>query len=532
MAKLPTRDALGPLPLRRGGGRIASFRDLRPQGDAVAAGLMGQGVQNFARGVAKVGDAAQSIQEHQDRQALYETERRFQEFEWQNKLSLDKQMREVKPGEVGGFAERTVGGYAENAKGFLSTVPDQLKQVYDGKLFQLERSNYGSAVTFERTAQKRASLSSIDEQMQTVWQPRASSASGEELPKVQADFEKLVRVNPYLTPIEAEEVIKKGKKSLALAHVYSLVETNPEEAERRLAAGVNDPLFSSLSTEQRFNLHNRAQSTIQTRARQAEAAAEKERKQQGEESLKNVYQHAARGTLTSDMIEDARPYITAAEYRNLLKTQGPDERSQDDPEAIIDLTSRIDTENPAEFAKNASVYMREGKLKTSTYLTLAEKNRAASRDDQPASPYKSGREMVRVTLDPGQLLSGPAAQIARTAQQQAMTEFDNWAAANPRATRADYLNEAQETVKRYQIVPFDQMKLATGLSRYFGPKTRDAVTVEDVDAAEARLTVEMDAGRLTPEQQAFEIRLLQNWREILNRERALKDQGSGRTQRR
>jgi hypothetical protein len=234
-----------------------------------------------------------------------------------------------------------------------------------------------------------------------------------------------------------------------------------------------------------------------------------------------------RGELTSDYVETIRPFITQNEYQGLLKSMGED-AAKDDPEAIVDLTQKIDTVTPEEFQKSAVAWLGQNKLKTSTYISLSEKNRAAVKDDLPASPYRSGRELVKTTLDPGQLLSGPAAAIARSSQAQAMTEFDNWVQANPRATRDDTLNEAQNIIRRYQVIPFDQMKLAVGVSRYFGPKTRGEVTLPDVDAAENALAAEIEAGRLSKPQQEFEIRLLNNWREILSREAAAaREQGRG-----
>jgi hypothetical protein len=287
----------------------------------------------------------------------------------------------------------------------------------------------------------------------------------------------------YRTPEQALQMKREFAHQYGVAATAAKIDTDPAGVIAELS-NPNGTVYEFMRPAEREQLLRQARLGIQHLDRQVEVAAERERKAEGEERLKEIYSLSARGELRPVHIEAARPFISAAEYKNLVI--GPD-KAQDDPGAMIDLTTRIDTEDPVSFAKSAATYLRNGQLKTSTYLSLSEKNRAASRDDRPASPYKSGREIVRVTLDPGQLLSGPAAQIARTAQQQALTEYDNWAAANSRAGRAEHLTEAQETVKRYQIVPFDQMKLATGLSRYFGPRSREAVTSEDVDAAETKL---------------------------------------------
>lgn len=288
-------------------------------------------------------------------------------------------------------------------------------------------------------------------------------------------------------------------------------------ANKMGAAGPSPADF--LSYSDRVDLLQKGEVTMAANVKAAEAQAEKDRKAFGDEMLKEAFARSAEGKLTGDFIERARPFITPDAYKGLLKAMGPD-AAEDDPAAVADLTKKIDTVTPDEFTKAATAYLGQNKLKTGTFISLSEKNRAASKDDQPASPYRSGRDLVKTTLEPGQLLSGPAAAVARSAQAQALTEFDNWAQANPRATREDYQAQGQDIIKRYQVVPFDQMKLATGVSRYFGNKARDQVTAQDVDAAEEKLAADIQSGAMTKAQQEFEIRLLGNWREILAKEAA------------
>ncbi len=241
--------------------------------------------------------------------------------------------------------------------------------------------------------------------------------------------------------------------------------------------------------------------------------------ERSENVLKEAFSRSSQNSLTPDYVESARPFVSAAQYNNLLKTLNNTD-AEDSPDAVSDLIKRVDTENPEQFQKSAEQWMREGKLKTGTYISLSEKNRVAAKDDQPASPYRASRDLVRTTLDPGQLLSGPAAAIARSAQAQALNELDNWTAANPRATREDLMAEGQNVIKRYQVIPYDQMKLAIGVSPYFGPKVRNEITLPDVDTAEAALAQDIAGAKLTKAQQEFRIRELSNWREILAREAA------------
>ena len=516
---------------------------------------------------------------------------------------------------------------------------------------------FGAATTFARTEQKRASINSTEDMRENVFRPRARITPTDQLDTVTADDERLIHANPNLTPIEKDELIRKGRQAIGLSHLNGLglgelvvarrgqVLVSPEEllrkvegfretaywdvdhyragygsdtvtladgsvvkvtkdtkvtredAERDLARRkvefasvaerqVGDETWAALPANARAGLvsvaynHGKLPNSVVAAVqggdlqliaqavrslpanpgrRNIEAAVilgrgvlpdalasltdedwqraathlrvleerqdrneEKKQKERGDEFLREAYSRSNQGALTLDYVEVIRPFVSPAEYKGLLELQkGKD--NVDDPEAIVALEQIVDKEATEEFVKVANAYLRDRKIKVSTYSTLVSKNRTAARDDQPTSPYKSGRELVKTTLDPGQLLSGAAAAIGRHAQAQAMIEFDNWIAAKPAATRAESLAEAQEIVRRYQIVPYDQMKLAVGTSRYFGSKIRAEITGADLEAAEIKLYEDITAGRLTKPQQEFEVRLLNNWREILANEKKAAD---------
>jgi len=256
-------------------------------------------------------------------------------------------------------------------------------------------------------------------------------------------------------------------------------------------------------------------------ATQAERTAEKARKVLGDEALKEIYSRSERGSLTADAIEQARPYLTASEYHGALRLTR-EESASDDARAIIDLTKRIASDDPDSFIKLAGSYVDQGKLKTATFIQLTEKNRAAAKDDQPASPYKSMRGVIEKSLEPGMLVTGAARIPFAAAQQQALQEFDNWAQGKPQGqlTREEAQDQAAAILKRYAVIDTTQMKASLGLSPYFGSKSSEEVTLPDIDRAEVNLLADIEANKLTKPQQALEIRRLNNWREILAREDA------------
>jgi hypothetical protein len=263
---------------------------------------------------------------------------------------------------------------------------------------------------------------------------------------------------------------------------------------------------------------------------EARKAADAESKKQGEDMLKEAFTRAdpnrPEGTppLTREFVESARPYISPSEYKGLLSALAPPEPDKvaDHPDAILDLAGKVDRADPDEFIKDASAYVRDGKLKTETFRTMVNQNRSARKDDMPKSPYKTGYEFIDKTLNPG-LFSDPTANaIARAAQANALAEYDVWSRANPNAGYGPTMEEAQNIIRRTQIMPFSEIRLSLGRSRYFADKMPQQVTIDDVKKADAQLRQDILSGNLTPEQQAFEARRLNDWTHTIEGEERLK----------
>lgn len=155
---------------------------------------------------------------HQDAIDDYETERKFQEFKYNTELGLDKSMQEMEPGQAGGFADSWTGGYKQSAKDFLATVPDRLKAKYDDRLFDAERTFYRSAAGFARHEQKRSSVAGLDD-FKNKYLARPGN-----LDRGRADYENLVNANPFLTPIEKDELRREGLRDLEKTHLRGLIE--------------------------------------------------------------------------------------------------------------------------------------------------------------------------------------------------------------------------------------------------------------------------------------------------------------------
>lgn len=302
--------------------------------------------------------------------------------------------------------------------------------------------------------------------------------------------------------------------------IQSLMNKDPEAA---VLALTDSNRFQNIDGVQRERLSRMALGMAEARsrdadirARRADAQAEKDLKRRGEDEAKRLDQLQADGKLNREEIERSRAFLSPSDYRHYLTTISKPAAAADDLPTYAGFERRLEIED---IAGDVVREQAAGRLTPATAKSLIERNRQAMKDDRPASPYRSGRELVKATLDPGQLLSGGAADAARAGMASALVEFDAWADANRGADRAVTMDTAREIVGRYQLFSYEKMSVAVGLPRsYTG--TRDRLAPADLDAAEARTIADLDAGRLSKEQASIEIRKIENWREILSRKPA------------
>lgn len=306
------------------------------------------------------------------------------------------------------------------------------------------------------------------------------------------------------------------KSDVSEADAYRDITNDPVAAQQKLLDPSNYP---DLDPVARSRLADRANTRVDAlrsdRIRLAELAdhqADRQLKKAGDAAAKNLWGLQKDNTLSRDDIESQKTALDPAEYRALLAAlDDPGGAKFDDPATVADLEKNVGT---SDFVNKATDALQAHMLTTDRFVSLLDKNRSELAQDQPASPYKSGRALVQTTLDPGQLVDGGAAAIAHAGQAQALAEFDNWAAAHPDTPRAAAMEEAQNTIARYQIINYQQMSLATGLPRsYTG--TREALKTADLDVAEGMVVTGLDKGELSREQADQELRKIASWRYIL-----------------
>lgn len=326
---------------------------------------------------------------------------------------------------------------------------------------------------------------------------------------------------------------EEAERRYSAMHRYMDKDATAWSEDRRSQANADIGRF--MKEDARVTLLNLAE----TQQRQLEDREEKRRdkalKQAGEANMREIYRRSEGLSidpttntpipLTAGHVDSVRHLLSPTEYKAALALLAGG-GAEDDVNAVIDLVGKVATASPAQFLKDATGYLEKNQLKTSTFTTLVQRNETARKDDAPASPYKSGRTYIEQALNPG-FLTGPAEVPARIAMANGLREFDNWVEANPNMTRSDALLMATNIVSRYAIINTDQMKIANGLSKYFGVKSTSAITIPDVAAAKQSLADDIRNNRVTRAEAETEALRLQNWQAILDREKRLREEKPG-----
>ena len=238
----------------------------------------------------------------------------------------------------------------------------------------------------------------------------------------------------------------------------------------------------------------------------------KEAGDQAEKDLADIHQA---GTLDVGAVQSRRSVLSADSYKAWLKIADPKaEEIKDNREAVARLEPIMDTpEAGAEIDREFNL----GNLSTATYRSMREKARTLQKDDQPDSPFKTGRSFLSDALDPGQL-GGEATiqQPLRIARQRALAEYDTWAEANPKLTRAQTMAKAEELLGQWQTVGFGQMRIALPRPRGFAGNKKD-VEMKDVNLARQKVIDMLDSGQITKQQADPELSTLDTWEQVIEK---------------
>lgn len=329
---------------------------------------------------------------------------------------------------------------------------------------------------------------------------------------------KLALDGKVLSPAQYETEKKATLVKVDQATGLRDIRDNPAVTAQRLA---RTDYLPNLDPVAREHLIDKANTEVRSRASaaytamaRADLVERRELRVKGDEAMKQIIDLNDQNKLTEAELAARRPFLDHTTYgAAMVLLKGG--TNVDDMRALVAIEPNIGEKDLKPELDRA---FTNRLITKQTYTSLLAKNEAAMRDDQPESPYKRGRALVKEALTPGALLSGPAADIQRQALVGALREFDDFALGRGvqelRKTPGVALDQAQDIVNRYRLVNYDRIGEALGIPR-FVDKPRDLITDVDLTAAGKKVLEEFDAGRLTRAERDLHLQKLEQWEQIL-----------------
>ena len=529
MARLPDASALGARPIPEAQRPIISLRD--PTVEAQAAR---EGGAEMARVGAQFSELGGQIlaSEGRRRAELRELEEKTKEAIARineakivndasseiNALASDLERDpdwQTASGRFAAGAKKIAEGHAKRfsaAGPYFDPLSQQRFLVNIGKDVEGKRLGLSEKVFGKASVEAQAV---IDQTIETAAQDRirTDEAGQLEIDKRVASTISKMQGAGFLDPKKAGDEFRRYRQRTAEAQVLADEDAlGPAEVVDRLR---DLKQYPALDPAKRLTILDRLDRRASAEADRAERRADAVLAKQGDDAAKELSAMMADGTLTRAEVDKRKRGLSPSEYRVFLKALEPDaDKLTDDPAEVLRLEPMLDRSDAGIELDKA---FAGGRLKIETYRSMRERHRSYRADDVPFSPRRAGRDLLTVSLDPGQLGSeSMIRQPLAIAQAEALVDFDAWVEASPKATRAEAVEKAREIRERYQNVAFDRMKIA--MPKPYGfLGSKEQVTIDAVAGAKQRVLADLDAGRLSREAVAHELQRLDDWERALAR---------------
>jgi hypothetical protein len=327
----------------------------------------------------------------------------------------------------------------------------------------------------------------------------------------------------WIAPDRAGKEFARFNSRVDEARVRSMMTADPEGVQKAL----DDPQqFMALDPVQRATLADQAGRRVDTLVRQRIAQEERDdrlarRRLEDARSAasKDLWDRWASNSGRLDLaeVQQQKARLSETDYRALVTAALGGDGGVDEPGAVRELKQTVDSEQPAAFEARAYSLLKSGRIRLETYRAEVDRNRSYSKEDSPASPFRSGREYVKAALDPGQL-GGDATlrQPLAIAQQRALADFDSWAEQNAGAPRAVTIKRAEELTAQYQAVGYSEMRLSLPRPHGF-TGAKQNVAQSDIDAARLAIARDLSGGRLDRDSAARAATMLELWEQVLDK---------------
>lgn len=245
--------------------------------------------------------------------------------------------------------------------------------------------------------------------------------------------------------------------------------------------------------------------------RKAEAA---ERERKATELVSSGYDLLSSEQMTTDWIEGNRDTLSPAQYRTFnaaLRRKGQDVKT--DPQAFTTLASRAVREDVQD---EAFLAYSEGRLSKPDMARIMGLSRQTLSDEAERPWLIEARKSLAERLAPVE--TEDYAQHAK--RLEGVFALNDWASANPKATRDDVKKKANEIATDYNTSVVGNLRASLDLPKFAGG-SRFTMSEESLSASAMELANAYRAGKVNVDELTKQTGLLRRWKTVLDEEARL-----------
>lgn len=301
-----------------------------------------------------------------------------------------------------------------------------------------------------------------------------------------------------LSVADSNTLIRKFEQDSSEAQIRRDVLRDPEDAERKLAAG----MYTNLSGETQAIWAQRISAAAEAAQRRQLAdedrsfrLGERARKLAADAMAKEGDHLLATGKLTAAWIESKRDELDPADFRHFYeKLNGGGGEAPRDADTYIDLRDR--SGRGEDVRDDARVAYRQGRIRVSDYNIIV-----GEVENQRPGWYRQGHEYISTMAATSDLNPDPAAAATKATM---LDQWNQWANEHPKASDREARTAFQDIVVHNGIVEINSLPLPR-----FSTGNRFSM---DLDATEAATVKAWQEKRLSDQDFERESQILKRWR--------------------
>lgn len=469
-------------------------------------------------------------------------------LEWTSRLQENQ--ANAPPG-ASGFTENFITEFDTYSAEALKNAPsDSAKKYFHERLADIRTSLGEKAITFEAGARvdyRDTKFNAAIENNQKLMMADPSQfevSLAETLaviresalpPKQRADMEQRAIVGIASSAVWSQM----SKSPEAFLGSIGMMGGKPEGGSGAMRGVTGNKAFDVLPFDERVKMIGKAITLKNGFESDAERAADKMRKEKGDEMMKEALARLSpqpgQPRLDRAFIEEAREWVSPAEYKSLLQMQrgginsDGSRSTKSDPGTYRHLQMLL-RDDPERAQKEAFTAHANGLISNSDLSSITGKASTLDRQGGPKTVYERVRQYISGSLDPGPMVQDPT---GRGRLASALNEFDAWVEGDGKTKRTDAEIEkrGEEIIRQWRLTNFKNTAVGLPQPR-FGAVSKNGSNFEarkaEIGAAWIKTKEAYNQKRITHSEMAQEATRLRDWLRLISEEERAEKSSGGR----